>query len=778
MERGVTSMNPTTAPAGPLQRLLRGASRLRFDLGLRALAPAWRRLLTTADLGADAIAGLTVACVAVPLSLAIAVASEVPPAVGLVTAVVAGVVCALFGGTPLAVSGPAAAMAVLVGQVVETHGVGGLLVVGLGAGALQILTGVFRLGRLVRYVPVGVVEGFTAGIGAIILIGQLPRALGLPPPDQSHVLSVITHVRDEFHQLRPVAVGLSGLALALCLVTPRFTKRVPGPLLAVLVPSLAVALFHLDAQTIGPIPRSLPPPHLPGFPTSNLGALGVSTIMVFALASLETLLSSTAVDKLAKGPRHDPDQELIGQGLGNVASSLFGGIPVTGVIARSALNVQAGARSRRSSIIHSAALLGAVFFAAPYLARIPMAALAGVLLSVALRMLDPAHLRALWRASRSEAAVYAVTFFVIVLGDLLLGVQAGLTLALLIAAVRLGRVEVEVTISRDADHAHVYLRGPVTFLSQEGMERVREELASVDGVRGVVLHAVGVTAMDVTGADLVAQLVAAAEARGAAVAILGLPVSFHELFTLADPSGRMPARMATVESDVSAILDPDARTRPIDRLLRGAQRFHRTHYDRHQAAYERLADEQHPHTLFITCCDSRVDPSLLTSSGPGELFVLRNIGNLVPRHGDDATPAEAAAIEFALQGLDVKEIVVCGHANCGAMKAVLSGVTDAMPAVSQWLKCVADLLPSLGGERDPTVAERANVQLQLEHLRTYPVVLEGLARGDVRVHGWHYDIRRGELQVLDEAARTWGPITVGEVAGGREAEGQPVSAAP
>ncbi|MET0595892.1 MAG: SulP family inorganic anion transporter, partial [Polyangiaceae bacterium] len=242
---------------------------LHLDLGLRRLVPEWRRLLSTESLREDIVAGVTVACIAVPLSLAIALASGVAPGVGLVTAIIAGIVCAFFGGTPLAVSGPAAAMAVLIASIVEDHGLAALLCIGLISGLLQLLTGVLGLGKIVRLVPVSVVEGFTAGIGAIILIGQLPRVLGLPPPPESHVVQVLLHIKDLIHDAKITSVLIALSTLVIVMGLPKIHPRIPAPLLGVLLPTAAVALLGIKADEIGQIPNSLPPPKFPELPAAG-----------------------------------------------------------------------------------------------------------------------------------------------------------------------------------------------------------------------------------------------------------------------------------------------------------------------------------------------------------------------------------------------------------------------------------------------------------------------------------------------------------------------------
>lgn len=757
-----TKVNDREVAPGRQQGLLR---RFRIDLGIRRLLPDWRKLFTREHLRGDLLAGLTVACVAVPLSLAIALASGVPPAVGLVTAIVGGIVCALFGGTPLAVSGPAAAMSILVASIVEDHGVTGLLIVVVGCGLLQLMTGVTGLGRLVRYVPVPVIAGFTAGIGAIILIGQLPRALGLPAPDQSHVFDVIAHIGVELRQVHPIACGLALGALAICLGLPKLLPKLPAPLVAVIVPTLAVAIFNLDAPAVGDIPRALPMPRLPSVPSlGSLGGLVSATFMVYALASLETLLSATAVDKLAGGPRHDPDQELIGQGLGNLASVLFGGLPVTGVIARSALNVQAGARTRRAALFHALVLIVMVGFLAPVISRIPLAALAGILIAVALRMLNVGGFLHLIQTSRAEGLIYAVTFLVIVLGDLIVGVQAGLGAALLIAAIRLGQTQVRLE-RHGRQPARLSLGGPLTFLSTRSLDPLRQTLAEGTSHEELIIDLKEMTLLDISGAEMLSGLVEQLESRGTRLALLGLRPELERILRGSDPDGHIMSLVARSDAEARKLLGVEPPTsRPIDRLVSGVERFREGMSDRYQALFESLADRQSPHTLFVTCSDSRIVPNLITTTDPGELFIVRNVGNIIPPYYADGLPAEGAAVEFAVGILGVTEIVVCGHSGCGAMKALLSGIPSDFPSLMQWLAS-ARSVRVLGECPSPDTAAQLNALLQLEHLLSYPVVRSRVAAGLIHLHGWYYDIKSNQIFEWNDSQCEFVPIGLHPVLG-------------
>ena len=732
-----------------------------FDLGIRSLLPEWGRLFSRQGLKEDAIAGVTVAFVAVPLSLAIALASGVPPAAGLVAAIVGGTAAALFGGTPLAVSGPAAAMAVLVLSVIQTFGLGGLLLVGFGSGLLQLLTGVVGWGRFVRFVPLPVIAGFTAGIGAIIFIGQLPRALGLPPPDVAHVLDVVVHIGDLVTEVQPAALALALCTVAIVLGLPRILPRLPAPFMGVLIPGLMAWAFQVKVETIGAIPQSLPFPSLPALPTEGLGALLGTVFIVFALASLETLLSASAVDKLAKGARHDPDQELIGQGLANMSSALFGGLPVTGVIARSALNVHAGARTRRAAIIHALVLLAAVYAFAPVMARIPVAVLSGMLLSVALRMLHPREFLELWRSSRSDALTYLVTFFVIVFVDLIAGVQAGVMAALAIAAIRFGKTRMQVDLFEPSSPCVVSIEGALTFLATSRLEAIRDCLVRLDTSRGVIIDLSGVTSIDASGGSQLMEVLAFLENRKSRFVLKGFSTGSMKALMAMDHQGLLPGRLAFSARDVMLALGEDSQTLGLDRLAYGVERFRNHLRSSYGKLFSTLALEQNPHTLFITCCDSRISPNLITSTDPGELFVIRNVGNMVPPSGAEGLQADGAGIEFAVGVLGVREIVLCGHSGCGAMKALVSdeilahGGADRLPCLSSWLRHCDAIREQLPRHGDADRAAALNAILQLDNLKTYPLVRENLANGSLRLHAWYYDIAEGELREWNDAAGSY-----------------------
>lgn len=706
----------------------------------------------------DLMSSIALALLAIPLSLAIALASEVPPEVAITTAMLGGMVAALFGGSRLAVTGPAAAMAVLVASVVEGHGLLGLFVVTIGSGLLQLATGTVGLGRLIRLVPMPVIEGFTAGIGAIILIGQLPRMLGLRPPDESHVFDVILHIADFLHETRTVDVIISLSALALALGTAMISKRLPGPLFAVVLPSLAVAIFGLSTPTVGAIPASLSVPDFSAMPP--LATLVVPILLVYALGALESLLSSAAVDKLAVNHRHDPDQELVGLGLANVAAGFFGGMPATGVIARSALNVQAGGRTRRAALFHAVIVGAFVFAAGSLVSQIPLAALAGVLFSVAIRMLNPRKLINLWKISQSDAAVYLVTFVVIVTVDLMKGVQWGIAAALVIAAVWSTRTHFQIHRSEDGGLHRFVLNGPLTFFASLQGDTLRNEIEVLAPGDPAVIDLRGVPSIDATGAELILEVVDSLKKRGNPPAVLGANDEVLRRLIGADHTLLLQGRTAATERDLIHILNrsPADGSSPssLEAGLHTYRLFTRPGYAQ---LFGQLSGGQNPHTLFVTCSDSRVVPTLITDSQPGDLFILRNVGNLVPPFSLREAPSAAAALEYAVGVLGVTDVVICGHSGCGAIHALRNPhkVDSRLLSLQAWLKVAPpDLLCDHNApEASDDMVARRNVELQLKNLRSYEVVRHRVAAGQLRLHGWFFDIAAGDVEVFEESTGMW-----------------------
>ncbi|VVJ16612.1 Na(+)-dependent bicarbonate transporter BicA / Carbonic anhydrase [Amycolatopsis camponoti] len=709
----------------------------------------------------DVLASIVVFLVAVPLSLGVAFAAGAPLLSGLISAVVGGLVASAFGGSPLQVSGPSAALTVVLADTIATHGWPVTCAITVAAGLLQILFGLTRLARAALAVSPAIVHGLLAGIGVTLVLGQLHVVLG--GSAQGSALANVLALPRQIAAHHDQAVLIGVVTLAVLLAWPRLPKpvrRVPAPLAAV---ALATGLSVAAGMSLPRVdlPAGLPTLNVvPRLPDGGWGGFAVAALTIALIAGLESLLSAVSVDKLRGGPRTDLDRELIGQGAANVAAGALGGFPVTGVIVRSMTNYEAGARTRASAILHCAWILAACLLFTGALRLIPLAALAALLVYVGAKLVNLHGLKEVRR--HGDLPVYAVTLAGAVAVNLLTGVAAGVLLALAMMLRRMifSGIHVE---RDDGDRHRVVIEGALTFLSVPRLTRVLAEVPAHADVRLELL----VDYLDHAAFDCLRGW---QQAHAGPVTVDEIGHPWFERGTSGAPTVRRSVAARVVprwlapwsEWQAEHVVLPAQRTAS-SLLCRGASEFHRRTAPLLRDTWSGLAHGQQPHTLFITCGDARIVPNLITTSGPGDLFTVRNIGNLVPpADGDDSSVG--AAIEYAVGVLGVAEIVVCGHSGCGAMKALLGQAPAGLVQLGSWLRHgeatlrrrsrEAPLL--LGGERPGAEADQLalqNVVQQLETLRGYPVVAEALARGGLRLTGMYFDVGAAQVSLLDDAAR-------------------------
>jgi len=495
---------------------------------LRPLLPGRRdyRLVRRTWRG-DLIGGLTVGIVALPLALAFGVSSGAGAESGLVTAIVAGVVAAVFGGSNIQVSGPTGAMVVVLGPIVAAHGPAVVVGVSVLAGAVVLLAGLLKIGRVVSFIPWPVIEGFTLGIAVIIFMQQVPAAIGTEPGSSSN--AVIAAVQSFSTAAWPVA-GWALLTVALVavvmVVAPRIQKHLPGSIIAIVVVTLTDTLAALPLPVIGRLPASLPAPRFPDIAWSGLPGLAGSVFAVAALAAIESLLSARVGAGLADTGPYDPDRELVGQGLASIASGLFGGMPATGAIARTAVNVRSGGRTRLAAIVHAAVLLVIVYLAANIVALIPLAALAGVLMVTATRMVSLATMRSVVGSTRSDTAIFFLTALITVSFDLIVAVGIGVAVAGFFALRSLSRAggvtrEPLPGPARPGDERIALFRldGSLFF---GAAERMLVALSEVSDAQAVIIRMSQLQSLDATGARVIAEFVQTLERRGILVLVKGV----------------------------------------------------------------------------------------------------------------------------------------------------------------------------------------------------------------------------------------------------------------
>jgi SulP family sulfate permease len=493
---------------------------------LRAMGRAPRR---------DLVAGLTVGVVALPLALGFGISSGLGAGAGLVTAIVAGVVAALFGGSNLQISGPTGAMTVVLIPIVATYGRSGVLVVGLLAGVILVAMALAGLGGYVRYIPLPVIEGFTLGIAVIIALQQVPAGIGAAGSGHQVLGVAGSAVAAWWQQPHWLAPGMTLGVVAVMWLTARVRPGVPGSLVAVLLATGLAEVLHLDVARIGALPSSLPAPHFPAVPWAHLPDLLVPALAVAVLAALESLLSASVADAMSVSERHDPDRELVGQGLANLVSPIFGGLPATAAIARTAVNVRSGARSRLSAVVHSLFLLLVILLLAPMVGRIPLAALAGILIATAIRMVEVGSVRALLRSGRGDAAVLVGTAAATVAFDLITAVALGVVATGAVALRQVARssgLELRPVVDADeGDHdveQHALLDEHIVAYRLEGSlffaaaHRALVELSTLSDVRVVILRMSRVATIDATGASVLRDTIAQLEAHGITVLLSGV----------------------------------------------------------------------------------------------------------------------------------------------------------------------------------------------------------------------------------------------------------------
>lgn len=475
------------------------------------------RSYSRADLGADILAGLTVGLVALPLAMAFAIASGVPPQAGLYTAVVAGGLISLLGGSRLQIGGPTGAFVVIVAGIVTKFGMPGLALVTLMAGMMLVIMGLTGLGAAVRFIPRPVTIGFTNGIALLIASTQIKDFLGLTTVDlPAAFLPRMTVLSRAVGTVSWRAAGLSFATLAIVLLLPRLTKRIPGSIVALLSCTALAAFTGLSIETIGSrfggIPTGLPHFSLPAFRLDQIGPLLPSALTVALLAAVESLLSAVVADSMS-GTRHNSNVELVAQGIANLAAPLFGGIPATGAIARTATNIRAGARTPISGIIHALTLLLILVVAAPLARFVPLATLSAVLFVVAYNMGEWREIGTIVRLSKADIAVWAATFLLTVLADLTVAVEVGMVLA---ALLYIYRVSQTTTVSRVTEDyirdgrlhilqdkqvpwyvAILRIHGPFLFGTTE---KLAENTANLDALPAIVIVRLrNMTAIDATG---------------------------------------------------------------------------------------------------------------------------------------------------------------------------------------------------------------------------------------------------------------------------------------
>ncbi len=475
--------------------------------------------------GSDALAGITVAAVALPLALAFGVSSGADAAAGLITAILAGIIIGFFSGSPFQISGPTGAMTAILVSVIAQYGMQGMFAASLISGIILLIAGIFKIGKLVTFIPSPVISGFTSGIAVVIALGQVGNFLGVPYYGEDNIEKISNLIgyfsggyqfRGEMmlatYRVNPVAIGIAVFTILLMVLWPKkWNMRFPASLLAVLVTLGVNLLTNLPVAEVGAIPQTLlPDARLTEIPWKNIGNLLVPAFSIAALGMIESLLCGVAGGRMTSGVRFNADRELVAQGLGNIIIPFFGGVPATAAIARTSVGIKSGAKTRLTGIIHSLILLAAMLLLAPVMSQIPMAALAGVLMVTAFRMNEWHEIRRFFsQREKTAIAQFLVTLAVTVVFDLVIAIAVGVGVSILIFVAQSSQMvitvdsidkkrllEKGVRLPEEMGEVKVaYLSGPLFFGS---VERLHNTL-SAQKTDILVLSMRGVNMIDSSG---------------------------------------------------------------------------------------------------------------------------------------------------------------------------------------------------------------------------------------------------------------------------------------
>jgi len=735
-------------------------------------------MLSLTTVPRDLTAGLVVFLVALPLCLGIALASGAPLFSGLLAGIVGGILVGILSGSHTSVSGPAAGLAAIVATQIEMLGsFPAFLLAVVLAGLIQIGLGVARAGFIAAFFPTSVIKGLLAAIGVILILKQIPHVFGHDAdpdgemaffqPDDQNTLSEILRTIDD---VQPGATVIGLLSIVVLLVWSRWkplkSSPIPAPLVVVLLGVGMNLLFRelggiweIESSHLVQVPVAekltgfLDFLQMPDFSQWSNPAIYTSAVTLAIIASLETLLNLEAVDKLDPLQRNSPpSRELLAQGIGNVVAGMIGGLPVTSVIVRSSVNINAGGKTKLSAIVHSILLLVSVAFFPVWLNLIPLSCLAAILLVTGVKLASPALVKQMWSAGRYQFVPFALTVVAIVLTDLLIGILIGLAVSLLFILNSNLRRPIRSFLERHlgGDVLHIELANQVSFLNRAALVRV------LDGIpRGghVLLDAQNTDYIDPDVLDLFRDFKEkSAPARGVELSLVGFRQKYQlqDLTQYVDYSTRELQEAITPEQVLQILKDGHERFRTGRRLTRN--------FTRQIGA---TADGQHPLAVILSCIDSRSPAELIFDLGMGDILSVRIAGNVTSRK-------VLASIEYGCAVAGAKLILVMGHTRCGAVTAAVNlicsnqSVADAtgcqhLDFIVSDIQMSTDLLnrQGLGVQSESEMrafidaTARRNVIRVVDALREQSQTIRRLAEdGRIAVVGAMYDVTTGDIEFL------------------------------
>ena len=749
-------------------------------------------LKTTATLPKDLIAGLVVFLVALPLCLGVALASNAPPIAGLIAGIVGGILVGLLSGSHTSVSGPAAGLtAVVAAQIAALGSFEAFLVAVVLAGALQVIMGICRAGFISAFFPLSVIKGLLAAIGVILILKQIPHLLGHdtdPMGDKSFQQkdgeNTFSELAVAFFDVHPgaVLVGIASIALIVFWDKVKVLKQspVPAPLIVVVLGVLLNQLFHtiggslvIEPSHLVAVPVTAGPGDFirnalmfPDWSVLSNPVVYTSAVTIAVVASLETLLNIEAVDKIDPKQRATPpNRELLAQGVGNIAAGLIGGLPMTSVIVRSSVNINAKAETKVSAIWHGVLLIGCVMLVPALLNQIPLAALAAILLMTGLKLASPKLIRQMWSEGQKQFLPFIITIVAIVLTDLLIGVLIGLAVSIGFILHNNARRPLRRILEKhvSGDVMHIVLANQVSFLSRASLEQA---LRSVPRGGHILLDASNTDYIDPDVLDLITDF------RDTTAGALGVKLSFKGF---RDRYPQLQDHIQFVDYSSRELLQELTPERVLQLLQEGNERFlgSRPLTRDQNRLVEATSAGQFPMAAVLGCIDSRAPAEVVFDLGLGDIFSARVAGNI-------ATPELLGSLEYACAVVGSKLVVVLGHTSCGAVNAAVDLLAAAKKA-SEATPCgnldglVTEIQQSINpatlkqpdqwspGEKVAYANEisRHNVMRTIRMIRQRSATLDKLVlEGKIAIVGALYDVTSGRVDFFQTTESSLQPLPV------------------
>ena len=699
----------------------------------------------------DIYAACCVTIISIPLCLATAIACNVPITMVFISAIAGGVISSILSSNKLSISGPAIAMSVIVSQTNYIYGIESVVLAGIVCGILQLASGIFNLGNYSKFIPKSIVYAFISSIGTIIIFNQFLHIQNIP-----HLSLQYFNLFDivKYYNLGDYKVTfILLLTIFLLIILPIFINLVISALISIIIPSLIVYVNHWHQfKLVGDI-HLIPPVFNLNLIHSyhNLYYIILSGFAIFIISSLETLLSSIEINKISNNSnKYNPNRELISNGLANIVTSLLGGIPLTTLITRSQVNIESGGKSRLSVLIYAIFLFLIFYYFKSILSNIPITVLSSILIVAGIRMINFSNIYSYFVNDKLDFLIFFITYITILFSDFVSGLKPILILAFILIILKTSANKFSFKLSKNNEIVRIGLNGSISFSSFQIFTRVIKKIQKFKNVKVVIFEFEKVNKIDSMGVNNLIEETRLLYNCGVKVIfhggsdILNKKITesvYHEQFYI----------FTITEHDIQNELQKwhiDYHT--IDVIKNGIYKFNLNYINNNKSLINKLSKGQNPHSLLITCSDSRLTPNDFFSSNAGEIFTIRNVGNIIPKYNLSNTYSEIAAIEFALIALKIRNIIICAHTECGAVKSSIDNLEiSENTGLSKWLEQIKCELRK-HGKLTYDEGVQQNLITQIENLKTYPIIIELLAKNQLTFIALIYDINTASMFELDQ----------------------------